>query len=154
MWRSLRGSRQVPRDFAEQRRCPCRSPLTAGPRIQEDTEAPLRPRLARRPAAPVRRRRRPRARRWQRRRPATSTWRRARGSPGPQKVSSRVVCGRGSGARGAGSLCKDQWSLRPWRPDEPGAWVLTVHDSSRTVHAQFTPQFTPQFTSAKNKAKY
>ena len=37
MWRSLRGSRQVPRDFAEHRRCPCRSPLTTGPRIQEDT---------------------------------------------------------------------------------------------------------------------
>ena len=57
----------------------------------------------------------------------------------PRVVRDSAEYGQGEGQAGARA---------------PRAWVLTVHDSSRTVHAQFTLQFTPQFTPAKNKANY
>ena len=61
------------------------------------------------------------------------------------------------------TVLQGSWRSNPWSwirggprwsrgPSGPGAWVLTVHDSSRTVHAQFTPQFSRQFTPAINKA--
>ena len=52
----------------------------------------------------------------------------------PRVVRDSAECGQGEGQAGARA---------------PRAWVLTVHDSSRTVHAQFTLQFTP----AKNKVR-
>ena len=56
----------------------------------------------------------------------------------PRVVRDSAEYGQGEGQAGARA---------------PRAWVLTVHDSSRTVHAQFTLQFTPQFTPAKNKVR-